>query len=214
MFHRVRRMTGTESPVESWVGEAKRLWSPIQGGNAGTMANRLFLRVSGVRGDFSDDAFVEQLAVDMLGPQEKFPKKEREARALNARQQENNERSNALPWLSFATSHSSSDAMGLGRAGRAKISEDKEKYAPVLLEKGTEAWLQRCCRNGRYTLPLTASTLAQWESDLTFDTRKAERAQTRANEILTKATSVTRGAEKLPAYSVSLGASQSFPRLL
>ena len=63
-------MTGTESPVESWVGEAKRLWSPIQGGNAGTMANRLFLRVSGVRGDFSDDAFVEQLAVDMLGPRE------------------------------------------------------------------------------------------------------------------------------------------------
>ena len=82
LFHRCRRLTGT---VESWVGEVKRLWDPVQGGAAATLANRLFLRVCGIRGDFSDDCFVDALVSQML-PSGAFPRREKEARALDARE--------------------------------------------------------------------------------------------------------------------------------
>ena len=42
LLHRCRRLTGAEAPVESWVGEVKRLWDPVQGGAAATLANQLF----------------------------------------------------------------------------------------------------------------------------------------------------------------------------
>lgn len=50
MFHRVRRMVGAEAPCESWVGELKYLWNPIHGPSTGLLADRLQLRLAGVRG--------------------------------------------------------------------------------------------------------------------------------------------------------------------
>ena len=186
LFHRCRRLTGTEAPVESWVGEVKRLWDPVQGGAAATLANRLFLRVCGIRGDFSDDCFVDALVSQML-PSGAFPRREKEARALDAREEGNAQRTARLLWTVHGhTTGTLLEEPVLGRAGRDQILEDREKYAPTALEKATEDWLNKCQKNGRFCLPLTASTLRQWETDLAHDTRKGDRAQQRAHVVFGK----------------------------
>lgn len=148
------------------------------------MANRLFLRVAGIRGDFSDDSFIAELVSHMLGPSGRFPRREKQASTLDRKETENKARSDRLLWT--FTGHPPENKFPWGSAGRLQIAEDREKYAPTKLETQTEQWLDKCQQQGRYRLPLTAATLHQWETDLAHDTRKGQRAQERAKAVFGK----------------------------
>lgn len=50
VFHRTRRLVGSEGIVESWVSEFKGLFDPVQGAASSTIIQRLQLRVAGIRG--------------------------------------------------------------------------------------------------------------------------------------------------------------------
>ena len=62
LYHRCRRLAGTESPAESWFSALKLLYDPRHGPGIGSLAERLQLRVAGLRGNGADDEVVQQIA--------------------------------------------------------------------------------------------------------------------------------------------------------
>ena len=49
LFHRCRRLLGTEAPCESWIGYMKHMYSDVQGPTVTTLARRVRLGLAGVR---------------------------------------------------------------------------------------------------------------------------------------------------------------------
>ena len=64
-FCRCRRVGSTEAPCERWVGCLKYLYNPITGPTTTTLTERCRMRLAGVRGDGSDEAFVHMLSAKM-----------------------------------------------------------------------------------------------------------------------------------------------------
>ena len=90
-------------------------------------------------------------------PSGAFPRREKEARALDAREEGNAQRTARLLWTVHGhTTGTLLEEPVLGRAGRDQILEDREKYAPTALEKATEDWLNKCQKE-RPLLPTSYS---------------------------------------------------------
>jgi hypothetical protein len=62
MFAFTRRMTGTESPCESYFNHLKYLYTPITGPTTTTLCQQVRCRAAGLRGDGLDDAIIEIIA--------------------------------------------------------------------------------------------------------------------------------------------------------
>ena len=70
----------------------------------GCSATTHFVRANGVRGDHSDNCFIDLVVQHLLGPAGKLPRHYKTARALDnlVERQRNDERALGLPWLGLA----------------------------------------------------------------------------------------------------------------
>jgi len=167
------------------VGELKFLWSPIVGHSTGTLANRVLLRLMGVRGNGSDDAFVEGVARKLLGVSQTIARRPRsgESRVL-ARLRHNNTEAikHFYPWLHDPSlwanwTGCASAAPLTTRAAQAEARKIREAYVPAVVDAEDKKLLETY-GNAAFTLPLYATTAAQWRTDMAIDNRRSQRAQT------------------------------------
>ena len=203
LFHRCRRVLGTESPCESWISTTKYLFATNQTSPA-TLARRLRIAANGVRGTGCDDVFVDRIARGLTTPEHmagkpgegrkrsRQPKDGVSAGLRHLREREQERLKEGAVPLAYMPSYAAIRekrqpvcAVGLGRAVHLQISADRHSYQPATLEKGDKEFLQKIRRlpiagerNPEYCLPLYAATKAQWDTDLLHDTTRHERAQT------------------------------------
>jgi hypothetical protein len=161
------RMNNTEAPCERWVGELKYLWDERQGPSTSTLTKRLRMRVGGVRGDGTDEAFVKHVAQSVYSASNI-----RKSTKVMSRYRDGSHVGFAaacgrLPLDSLEVV----EVSGTGRAGMAKVRACQPK--PAKLESAELALFRKVSRStgGSMALPLFAATQKQWQNDLDVTTK-------------------------------------------
>lgn len=166
IYHRARRMCGTEAPCESWFSALKLLYDPRHGPSIGSLAERMELRIAGLRGNGADDAFVERLASHICeNKQIRTTALERYAEYAHAEWQKR-------PLLL-------DDDLQLprawGRKLRKEVAGERQAFTKSELETSSKKLLAE--HNQLWRLPLYAATKKQWQKDRARDTSQSERAR-------------------------------------
>ena len=167
LYHRCRRLAGTESPAESWFSALKLLYDPRHGPGIGSLAERLQLRIAGLRGNGADDEVVQKIAshVASMDPR-------------NTKTMEGFQKQAILEWKKRPLCFDQEVALPSARGHklRKQASLEKKNFEKAELESGSKKLLEKHQR--RWRLPLYASTRKQWDADLAHDTSQGDRAQT------------------------------------
>jgi hypothetical protein len=189
LFHRCRRTLGCESIEESWISSLKYLWDPTQGGGAGVLAQRLRLRIAGVRGNGADDAFVDRVVRRLFGESGLPPRHMKESKALRELQKRNltNMVATGHTWLHEDSEQKAAYSYtGTGEKSREKSLKERAKYEPDELEADDVAFLEKLGfskeRGCLAKMPLYAESEKQWEADLWLASHSNVRAKAWAAE--------------------------------
>jgi hypothetical protein len=171
-----RRSSGKSSCCERWVGILKYLYKTHIGQSTTTLVQCARLRAAGVRADGSDDKFIRDVATSL------HPERMRNTTTLANHLNRTRARApadklsvlidqgdvlNAAPNKSTDIPH--------GRRFRPHVRAVRSLYEPRQLPDDDTAFLKKSSRSGVATMPLLASTRAQWEHDLTLTHRDRER---------------------------------------
>ena len=171
LFHRCRRMAGTEAPAESWFSILKNIYDPRAGGHIGSIAEQLHLRAAGIRGSGADDCIVHRIVDSVLA-------KDGTVRKSSAMQHfigEEDENWKKRPLSAVVPDLKQEPVPERGHKLRRVLQKSKEAVEPIFLEEETKVLLEQF-GDGLWRMPLYASTQKQWASDLKHETRQSERA--------------------------------------
>ena len=188
-FCRCRRVGSTESPCERWVGCLKYLYNSITGPTTTTLTQRTTMRLAGIRGDGTDEAFVQALAAKM----HEQSKTRAASKVLGhyAQAASASAAGSARGFMADAVGAMSTVAVvGTGRHGAAAVRNDRP-CEQVPLAKEDVAFLEKVAKSAEknfanaVTLPLFAYNKKQWGKDLDM-LDKQRHAQERARAWIAK----------------------------
>ena len=167
MFHRARRCGGTEAPCESWFSQLKYVYDARHGPEIGSLAEKLSLRVAGLRGNGGDDQIVRAIAAY-------FSKAKPRKSPVLARFAEEA----AREWQKRPMLLEDTDVLTEARGHKLRtIISNKRKHTEKAELGDASKKLLSSRSKGLWQLPLMAANRKQWETDRKHDTTQGQRAQ-------------------------------------